>query len=110
MVRPHPKALCAPIWARSNVRFLHEKRTTMSVELPEDYLVGFETICHNVNNMSGTGRNLDVGGAVLRLQKLYSEGELIEGDLVRLRMDYLPPKGKRTGELAPLGLLDDEGI
>jgi hypothetical protein len=44
------------------------------------------------------------------LNEIEKNGEFWFGDMMKVRMDYLPPKAKVTGGIKPLGLEDDEGI
>ncbi len=47
----------------------------------------------------------------IRLSKLaINKLGLWEGDMVRIRMDYVPPKAKIAGGITPLKLANDEGI
>jgi hypothetical protein len=55
-------------------------------------------------------RNVLISGRPARLISFKETADLIEGDIVRIRMDNLPKKASLCGALEDLDLEDDEGI
>lgn len=55
-------------------------------------------------------RNHEIGGDTFRLQSLNRNGPLVDGDMVRIRMDNIPVKASLDGSIEDLALDDDEGI
>jgi hypothetical protein len=80
------------------------------VELPGSFTGVFKDVCEKVSSLVGQARNLRVGDAFVRLHKIYFDNGLIEGDLVRLRMDVVPVRGHIKGNLDPFDLADEEGV
>src|SRR5688572_2971560 len=59
----------------------------------------------------GKDRNSLTRGTPFRLQEGGKvEGDICEGDLIRIQMDQLPTKADLAGAAAPFPLREDEGI
>jgi hypothetical protein len=79
------------------------------VRLPDAFSGTFKEICQAVDKMTGRRRNFPLNGAIIRLHKLF-DGGIVEGDLVRLRMDSLPAKGDLDGRLEDIDFEAEEGV
>lgn len=55
-------------------------------------------------------RNRDYQGVPIRLQKIRKVNAVWFGDMVKIRMDGIPPKTKLTGHQEDIDLDDDEGL
>lgn len=80
-----------------------------TVEMPEDS-PPFDSVLVKVGALDHQSRNFDVGSTPVRLQHYSRSGNLIHGDLVRIRMDELPAKASLSGDVGPLNLESDEGL
>jgi len=80
------------------------------LKLPDGFDQTFEVLSQKVSTLVGRNRNCPVHGAVIRLHKTFFDKRLVEGDLIRLRMDSLPVKGDLDGKLEEIDFGDEEGI
>jgi hypothetical protein len=79
--------------------------------MPEDSIPPFEAFIASVGALPNNGsRNETVRGCPVRLQEFTALGRLVEGDLVRIRMDQLPLRAELAGPVSPIDLDDDEGL
>ena len=71
----------------------------------------FESLIDAVKAMTGANRNWAVtDDDVIRLHEVDIWGDCIEGEMTRLRMGDVPPKGDLSGSVTDLALEDDEGL
>jgi hypothetical protein len=80
------------------------------VVMPESFADPFKDVCQAVSAMNARNRNFPNGDAVIRLHKLHVDGKLVEGDMVRLRMNALPAKCNLDGQLEDIDFDDEEGV
>lgn len=74
--------------------------------------VTFETIIQEIAKLpDDEQRNVTkIDNQPVRMTKIKQNGFVWSGDMVKIRMDYLPSKANIDGHLEPLDLDDDEGI
>jgi hypothetical protein len=70
----------------------------------------FDAILADVAKAEVGNRNADIAGSPVRLQSESFGADVIEGEIIRIQMDDLPPKAGLDGSVGPLGVTDDEGI
>jgi len=81
------------------------------VELPKDETKTFETLIKSVaDSADDRTRNEKYNHVPFRLQEAHESGSLWIGNMVKIRMDGIPPKTKLTGEQEDIDLDDDEGL
>ncbi len=81
------------------------------VVLPPDPTATMDTILNLASRLpQDETRNVDYNHVPIRLQEIHRANSLWIGDLVRIRMDGIPPKTKLSGEQDDLDLDDDEGL
>lgn len=77
----------------------------------QDNHIELEGILLNIARArQGEDRNVDVGTTPIRLQEISQSDSLIDGDMMKIRMDEVPLKVKLNGEAEAIDLDDDEGI
>ena len=80
------------------------------LQLPEGFEPSFKELSEKVSALVGRNRNCSMYGAVIRFHKMFFENNLVEGDLIRLRMDALPVRGDLDGKIEPINFGDEEGV
>lgn len=81
------------------------------VEMPEDADDSFGEIITDIGNSTNDeSRNEDYYGAPIRLQHYLEQGGLLLGDMVKIRMDDIPPKTSLAGREEDIELESDEGL
>lgn len=81
------------------------------VVLPDACPRTFKDICHTASNLVGRHRNATLWDAVFRLHKMtIDDNGLIEGDLVRVKMDVVPVICDLDGKLESINLEDEQGV
>jgi len=67
---------------------------------------------HKITNVAG--RNYYIDGVPMRLDEVHKDtllnAGIIEGDMIKIRMDNIPSKASVRGSKKTLGLNDDEGL
>jgi hypothetical protein len=89
----------------------------MSLKLKVDFYrietsvgIDFQRILSGVNALTPEERNRSGTGSPIRLQEISFNGDVIEGDMLRIRMDEVPLRASLRGDTRFIDLNDDEGI
>lgn len=74
--------------------------------------INLETVLQEIENLpDNEQRNVTKANSQpVRMTRIQQNGAVWSGDMVKIRMDYLPSKASIKGDLEPLELEDDEGI
>lgn len=82
------------------------------VEMPESAHLTFEQIINTVLGLPNDhSRNEDVRGVLVRLQQAFSQGDLVGGEMIRIRLDEVPLRASLSvGSIGPFDLEEDEGL
>jgi hypothetical protein len=72
----------------------------------------FEAMVEAVSRLAPEDRNVTIGSYPVRLQThgRWPRPGCIEGDMVKIRMEDVPPKASLSGEVESLDLSEDEGL
>jgi len=70
----------------------------------------FRGILEQTFDKKGRSRTWTHNGTPVRLKTLHSNDGVLEGDMLRIRMDDLPTRARTTGDEKPLDLDPDEGL
>ncbi len=71
----------------------------------------FEKVLQQISQLpNNRERNRTIGKGPIRMNIIKGWDLRHEGDMVRIRMDEIPPRAKLSGELKPLNLAEDEGL
>ena len=80
------------------------------VETPEAAADLGDVIKNVSESANNENRNISINGKPIRLQTAALEGSFWVGDMVKIRMDGIPPKTRLNGEQADIDLDEDEGL
>ena len=86
------------------------KAEFFSVETPGPRPAAFAGVLQTLQGTPIAHRNQQVSDYYLRLQTVASRRTQWHGDVVRIRMDYVPNKASLAGSLTPIALAANEGV
>ncbi|MEL4896034.1 DUF6731 family protein [Crocosphaera sp. Alani8] len=80
------------------------------VEISETGTLSFESLIEQVLDKPREQRMMQIRAAPLWLYDASIDREFVEGDMIRLGMNEIPPKGDLTGNIENIYLNDNEGL
>lgn len=81
------------------------------VDMPKDATDTFENTLLKIANLPNDGsRNKEINGISYRLEQFNVSKNYIEGDMIKIRMDNIPPKAPIKAPIEPDFLNDEEGL